>query len=200
MEWLANKDLLYSMGNSTQYFVIIYMGKESEKEWMCVYLQVNQGCTAEIITMLGVSTVAQRVKNPTRYPWEYGFDPWPRWVGWGSSVAMSCGVGLKHNWDPVLLWLWCRPTSVAPIWSLAWELSCATGEALKSKKKKKKKKLIQHCKSILLLYFKTSKNKETRIINVIFMCKLIYNSYLGKLMSRGTFFSPCSYNGFQNKF
>ena len=26
-----NKDLLYNTGNSTQYYVIIYMGKESEK-------------------------------------------------------------------------------------------------------------------------------------------------------------------------
>ena len=30
-------DLLYSPGNSIQYSVIIYMGKESEKEWVCVY-------------------------------------------------------------------------------------------------------------------------------------------------------------------
>ena len=29
---ITNKDLLYSTGNSTQYSVIIYMGKESEKE------------------------------------------------------------------------------------------------------------------------------------------------------------------------
>ena len=34
---LANRDLLYSTVNSTQYSVIIYVGKESEKEWMCVY-------------------------------------------------------------------------------------------------------------------------------------------------------------------
>ena len=27
MEWLANGDLLYSLGTSTQYSVIIYMGK-----------------------------------------------------------------------------------------------------------------------------------------------------------------------------
>ena len=29
----ANEDLLYSTGNDTQYFVIIYTGKESEKEY-----------------------------------------------------------------------------------------------------------------------------------------------------------------------
>ena len=30
--------LLYSTENSTQYSVIIYVGKESEKEWLCVCL------------------------------------------------------------------------------------------------------------------------------------------------------------------
>ena len=28
----TNKDLLYTMGNSTQYYLITYMGKESEKD------------------------------------------------------------------------------------------------------------------------------------------------------------------------
>ena len=31
----------YSTGNSTQYSVIIYMGKESEKEWIWVYIKLN---------------------------------------------------------------------------------------------------------------------------------------------------------------
>ena len=35
---ITNKDLLYSTGNSTQYSVIIYMGKESEKECMYAYV------------------------------------------------------------------------------------------------------------------------------------------------------------------
>ena len=38
MERLANGELLYSTGNSTKYSAIIYIGKESEKEWMCVYV------------------------------------------------------------------------------------------------------------------------------------------------------------------
>ena len=33
---ITNKDLLYSTGNSTQYFVITYIGKESEKELIYV--------------------------------------------------------------------------------------------------------------------------------------------------------------------
>ena len=32
IKWIINKDLLYSTGNSTQYFVITYKGKDSEKE------------------------------------------------------------------------------------------------------------------------------------------------------------------------
>ena len=35
---ITNKDLLYSTGNSTQYSVINYMGKESEKERIYVYV------------------------------------------------------------------------------------------------------------------------------------------------------------------
>ena len=34
---ITNKDLLYSTGNSTQYFVMTYMGKESKKQWIYVY-------------------------------------------------------------------------------------------------------------------------------------------------------------------
>ena len=35
---ITNKDLLYSTGNSTQYSVMTYMGKESKKEWTYVYV------------------------------------------------------------------------------------------------------------------------------------------------------------------
>ena len=31
-------------------------------------------------------------------------DPWPRSVGSGSGVAVSCGVGRRHSSDPELLW------------------------------------------------------------------------------------------------
>ena len=37
MEQMVSRDLLYSTGNSTQYSVILYMGKEYVKEWMYVY-------------------------------------------------------------------------------------------------------------------------------------------------------------------
>ena len=35
---ITNKDLLYSTGSSTQYYVITYTGKESKKERIYVYV------------------------------------------------------------------------------------------------------------------------------------------------------------------
>ena len=35
---ITNKNLQYSTGNSTQYSIISYMGKESNKEWIYVYV------------------------------------------------------------------------------------------------------------------------------------------------------------------
>ena len=61
-------------------------------------------------------------------------------MGWGSSVAMSYGVGHRCSSDPKLLWLWCRLAAVAPIQPLAWEPPYAVGAALKRQKTKKKKK------------------------------------------------------------
>ena len=38
IKWITNKDLLYSTGKSTQYSVMTYMGKESKKEWIYIYV------------------------------------------------------------------------------------------------------------------------------------------------------------------
>ena len=53
---------------------------------------------------------------------------------------MNCGVGCRCGSDPTLLWLWCRPTAIAPIRPLAWELLYAMGVALKNKQQKTKQK------------------------------------------------------------
>ena len=53
---------------------------------------------------------------------------------------MSCGVGRRCGSDLALVWLGCRPASVAPIRPLAWESPYAVGVALKKQKKKQKKK------------------------------------------------------------
>ena len=36
MEYISKKDLQHNRGKSTQYSVLIYMGKETEKEWTYV--------------------------------------------------------------------------------------------------------------------------------------------------------------------
>ena len=38
MEQLANRDLIYSSENFNQYSVMIYVGKESEREEICAYV------------------------------------------------------------------------------------------------------------------------------------------------------------------
>ena len=75
--------------------------------------------------------------KPDQYPWGFWFDPWPHSVGWGSGVAMSCGVGCRSSLDPMMLWLWYRPAAAALIQPLPWELPYATGVAVKSKTNKK---------------------------------------------------------------
>ena len=54
-----------------------------------------------------------------------------------SGIAVSCGIGPGCSSDSALLWLYCRPTAVAPIRPLAWEHPNALGEALNRQKKKK---------------------------------------------------------------
>ena len=59
---------------------------------------------------------------------------WLHSVGWGSGVAVSCGLGHRRGSDPMLLWLWWRLAAAARIPPLAWELPCAVGAALKKSK------------------------------------------------------------------
>ena len=59
-------------------------------------------------------------------------------MGYGSGITISCGVGHRSSLDPTFLWLWCRPGAIAPIQSLAWELTYAKAAAVKRQKKKKR--------------------------------------------------------------
>ena len=63
------------------------------------------------------------------------FDPWPRSVGWGFSVAVSCGVGCRRGSDLTLLRLCCSPAAVAPIQPLAWKSLYAEGAVLKKERR-----------------------------------------------------------------
>ena len=56
---LFRSDLLYSTGNSTQYLVIIYIGKESEKGWIYVYAQLNHFAVHLKLTQHCKSTIFQ---------------------------------------------------------------------------------------------------------------------------------------------
>ena len=53
---------------------------------------------------------------------------------------MSCGVGGRCGSEPALLWLWRRPTAVAPVQPLAWEFPYAARWGPKRQKKKGKKR------------------------------------------------------------
>ena len=67
----------------------------------------------------------------------------------GLRICCCCDLWCRSQMglDPELLWLWCRPAAVAPIWPLAWEAPYVTGATLKWQKRKKKKK-----EKILLLW------------------------------------------------
>ena len=79
----------------------------------------------------------KRIRLGTTRLW---FDPWPRSMGSGSGIAMSCGVGHGRSSDPELLWH--RPAATAPIQPLGWEPLYAVSMALKRHETKKKKKII----------------------------------------------------------
>ena len=77
---------------------------------------------------MGVPTVAQQ-KRGQLVSMRMQVQSRPCLVGWGSGLAMSCGVGCRRGLDPALLWLWHRLAAAAPIQPLAWELPYATGIA-----------------------------------------------------------------------
>ena len=64
------------------------------------------------------------------------FEPWPHSLGWGSGVALTCGVVHRCGSDLMLLWLWADRAAVPQISPLAWE-------GHKKEKKKKKRKRIK---------------------------------------------------------
>ena len=80
------------------------------------------------------------VNESNSEPWGCGFDHWPCSVGWGSGIAVSCGVGCRRSLDHTLLWLWHRLVATAPIGPLAWEPPYSAGAAQEMPKRPKKKK------------------------------------------------------------
>ena len=93
--------------------------------------------TSQKQAFIRVPDVAQGVKNLMSSPGGCGFNPWTHSVGWGSCMATSCGLVCKYGLDPMLLWLWHKPTTGAPIQPLAWEFTYAMGATIKKEKRKK---------------------------------------------------------------
>ena len=68
-------------------------------------------------------------------------------MGWGSGIAVNCGVGCRRGSDPELL---CLATDL--IQPLAWESAYGSGPR-KGKKTKKKKKYLSLNKEINKVLF-----------------------------------------------
>ena len=115
--WTTNKNLLYSTGNSTQYSVMTYMGKESGKEWIyvfvlqirfAVHLKLRQHCKSTIL-QFKIFVEASSCRHPpsTQSPAPLSF---PEGTGRAESaklLTMVCSF-----WWPALIQEPTRVTSL----------------------------------------------------------------------------------------
>ena len=100
--------------------------------------QWGQQCPGIRLTLEGFPFGAQE-KWIRWQPWGCEFHLWPRSVGQGSGIAVSCGVGCRRSSDLALLWLRSRLAAIALIQPLVWELSYDAPAALKRKKRRGRK-------------------------------------------------------------
>ena len=91
-----------------------------------------------------------------------------QWVK-GSSIAVSCGVGCRHSWDPTLLWLWCSSD-----WTHSLGTSicrrCRPGKA----KKKNQKTLYKNQKFLKIDFLSESEAFWKSILIIISFLSLDY--------------------------
>lgn len=101
-------------------------------EQVCPSLEAEYSASLCLITKLSYEfPLWLSSKELDWYPLGRGFNLWPCSVGWGSQVAVDCGVGRGQGWDLALLWPWGGLAAAVPIQPLAWKPPCATGAALK---------------------------------------------------------------------
>ena len=68
----------------------------------------------------GIPTVVQWIKNLTSIHDDAALIPGLLQRLKGSGIAVSCGVGCRHDLDLVFLWLWCKQAAIALILLPAW--------------------------------------------------------------------------------
>ena len=126
LKWTTNKDLLHSIGNFAQYYMAAWMGGESGREWIHVYVWLsffsvhkklshidNWLCCCCVASVVSDSARPHR-QQPTRLP--HPWEPPGKTTGVGchfllqcmkvkseSEVAQSCPTPRRHGLQPTRL-------------------------------------------------------------------------------------------------
>ena len=80
-----NKDLLHSTGNSSQYFIIAYIGKVSEKEYVCTTESLcytpEAAAAAAAKSLQSCLTLCDPIDGSQQAPLSLGFSRQEYWSG-----------------------------------------------------------------------------------------------------------------------